>query len=74
MEGLGQLKNAVTSSGFETDTFWLVPLWRLALNLYISFASMSEVSQSHQTLKYDHESLGTRNQESLRWRGPAVIQ
>jgi hypothetical protein len=30
-------------------------------------------SQTLKTLKYDHESCGTRNQEWLCWRGPAVI-
>jgi hypothetical protein len=34
----------------------------------------SEVSQSLQTVKYGHESLGTRNQELLCWRGPTAIK
>jgi hypothetical protein len=35
--------------------------------------SESEGSQTHQRVKYDHEFGGTRNQESLCWRGPAAI-
>jgi hypothetical protein len=31
----------------------------------------SEGSQSCELVKYGHESHGTRNQESLCWRGPA---
>jgi hypothetical protein len=31
-------------------------------------------SQSRETVKYDHESRGTPNQESVYWRGPASIQ
>jgi hypothetical protein len=30
-------------------------------------------SQSRHTAKYGHDSSGTRNQESLCWRGPAGI-
>jgi hypothetical protein len=30
-------------------------------------------SQSRETIKYGHESCGTRNQERLCWRGPAAI-
>jgi hypothetical protein len=33
----------------------------------------SEGSHSRQTVKYGLESRGTRNQESLCWRGPAAI-
>jgi hypothetical protein len=30
-------------------------------------------SQSHETVKYRHKSLGTRNQEGLCWREPAAV-
>jgi hypothetical protein len=33
----------------------------------------SEDSQSRQTVKYGHESRGTKNQEPLCWRGPAAV-
>jgi hypothetical protein len=33
----------------------------------------SEGSQSRQTVKYSHDSRGTRNQDSLCWRGSAAI-
>jgi hypothetical protein len=33
-----------------------------------------EGSQSRQRVKYRHESCGTRNKESLCWRGPAEIE
>jgi hypothetical protein len=34
---------------------------------------VAEHSQSRQTVKYGQETHWTRNQESLCWRGPAVI-
>jgi hypothetical protein len=34
---------------------------------------LAEGSQGRQTVKYGHESRGTRNQESLCWRGPVAI-
>jgi hypothetical protein len=39
----------------------------------ISTSGRSEGSQTRQTVKYGHDPRGTRNQESLCWRGPAAI-
>jgi hypothetical protein len=33
----------------------------------------SDGSQNRHTVKYGHESLGTRNKESMFWREPAAI-
>jgi hypothetical protein len=41
--------------------------------VYVPPKRWSEDSQSRQRVKYVHESRGTRNQESLCWRGPAAI-
>jgi hypothetical protein len=43
------------------------------LLVYLPPKRWSEGSQSHQAVKYGHESRGTRNQESLSWRWPAAI-
>jgi hypothetical protein len=32
-----------------------------------------DLSLEYETVKYGHESRGTRTQELLRWRGPAAI-
>jgi hypothetical protein len=40
---------------------------------FVYYLDDYEGSHSHQRVKCGHESRGTRNQESLYWRGPAAI-
>jgi hypothetical protein len=60
----------------------MAPLFRLSdvmshcsLLKAVQFERLVELhdSQRHEAVKYGHESRGTRNQESLCWRGPAAV-
>jgi hypothetical protein len=61
-------KKSLLRSSKESD-----PASKVVNHLRINQDKSFVGSQSHQTVKYGHESRGTRSQESLCWRGPAAI-
>jgi hypothetical protein len=60
---------------YTTNTWYPVNPFQRTYSRFISIFNIwkSVGSQSCQRTTYDHESCGTRSQESLCWRGPAVI-